>query len=134
MRLDLNATGGEIDLRSKKTRQMARQRMLEPGSGAELSEAGELFAAARIQGNEAYLLAWKTRDAATREHAYGKVDRHCSRMKQVQGPDIHGPAGQVYAAGRMNGDGLFRGQLSGGTAGVWQVYSVKKCAIWRNLL
>src|SRR5258708_6359850 len=95
-----------------------------PG-GAELVKARKFFFALGIKRLEADALARQPRYATARKNADAEIDGDRAGMKEIERPDVRGSAGEVDTTGCMHDDGSVVGQVG---------YSVKKRAIWRNLL
>src|SRR5215468_7348485 len=97
--------------------------MLVAPRATQLVKAGELFFSCSINRPEVNTIAGQGGQTAASKNVDGKVDGDCTRMKQIERPDIHCAAGQINPARGMRND----------RSVVWQCYSVKNCAMWRNL-
>src|SRR5215472_5178387 len=110
--------------RNKKAQKISGESVLVSARGTKFVEAGEFLLATGVNGFEMDALSWQGGQSATSKDVDAEVNGDRSRMKEVERPDIHGAAGQINPAGRVRND----------RSVVGQVYSVKNCAIWRNLL
>src|SRR5215469_1442040 len=97
--------------------------MLVAPHATEFLKAGELFFSCSIDGLQVNTNARQCGQTAASKNVDGKVDGDGTRMKQIERPDIHCAAGQINPARGMRND----------RSVVWQCYSVKNCAMWRNL-
>lgn len=98
----------------KEPDEMRGQRMFISASGEKFAEITEFFPLSRVQRAETDGFARQRRDPTTGEHVYGKVDGDGPAMEKVQGPDVHGPAGQVHTAGRKSSERMIVGRLAAG--------------------
>ena len=97
-------------VRGKETSQIPGQRMLEFARGAELAKVAELFFNFRIERPETDFVVRKACDFAAGEDVDGKINGHCTGMKQIERPKIESAAGEVNPAGRVGNDRTGRRQ------------------------
>src|SRR6266700_3709834 len=90
--------------RRKELGQAGTQRVLWLAHRTQLIKAGKFFFNVRVKGLEADFLVSQPGNAAAGKDVDGKIDRHRTGMKKVQGPQIQGPAGQIDTARGMSND------------------------------
>src|SRR2546425_13088432 len=73
-------------------------------AGDQIVEVGERFLTVGIDRAELDALSLERRDAAASQNLNGKIQRQCTRMKQIQRPEIDRASGQVGATGCMRGN------------------------------
>ncbi len=77
-----------------------------------------------INGLESNVIFSEPAHTTSGENIHRKIHGHSAGMKKVERPKVQGATGKVNAARSVGNNG----------SGRRQCYSVKKWAIWRNLL
>src|SRR5260370_34768555 len=98
--------------------------MFELSGSAKLVEIFEFFLVFGVARDQSNAPALETSKTAASEHVHRKIHRDGAGMKEVQGPDVHGPAGQVHPAWRLSMDRVGSGEWVSGQGG----YSLKNRA------